>query len=595
MKSNSILTLILFLAISGCHSPAPKSSENGDLQSDSVIYSDAHVPYREWNRTSQCCAASGPRAAISSGGRHSSECGAKVLRAGGNSIDAAVATAFCLAVELPHSTGLAGGGFFLFHSARDEKDYFIDFRETAPRKSSEKMFVAKSTETAPSSIDGGLSVGTPGFVAGFAMIHKRWGKLSWRALLQPSIDLANGGFAVYPTLAQALDKRKAVLEKDSELKNIFFKSDGQPLAAGETLIQKNLARAIDRIASVGANGFYRGPIAKAIAAEVKRKGGLLDERDLRSYRPVYRTPLRGKFDGFEIVTAPPPSAGGMVILQTLGVLLGDKENATRPSSYSEVIHRTAESFKQSYADRAEFIGDPKFTGADAKLRSLLSEKYIARMRASISESARPSTSIRAGQPSAAESPETTHFNVMDEHGNAISSTITINYLFGSAVGVPGYGIILNDEMDDFATQPDRPNVYGLTGSAANSVKANKRPVSSMAPTLLFRQGEPELAIGAPGGSYIPSGITTSLLNYLYLFPGNLKRAVFAPRFHHQWLPDVLFLELDGFPSGTIQKLTAMGYQLAPPQGRARVNVVSRSEGGLTAVFDPRDEGGAEGL
>ena len=546
-------------------------------------FTDAHLDYQKWNRTNECCVAQGKKVAIASGGSHSSECGEKVLDGGGNLVDAAVATAFCLAVERPHSVSVAGGGFMLIHLV-DGQDVFLDFRETAPAAAHKKLFLDEHGKEVPElNRNGILAVGTPGFVAGLYKAQTTHGQLKgrsgWRKVIQPAIELALGGFAVYPSLVEKVEKRKDVLAKDSSLAKLLL-PDGKPVNVGDRLIQSDLAKSLDQIAKGGPDVFYKGAIAKKIAKFSKEQRGLITLKDFQNYRVKQRTPLVGSFRGHRIVTAPPPSAGGILVLQSLKMIEGMQLSADTPAG--DYAHTVAEVFKRSFADRYLQSGDPDFETLKPQVR--LNEKYIAKIRSEIkTDSARPAKTIAAGDGLADESPDTTHLSLIDSEGNAVSATITLNYFFGSGLMVPGTGIILNDEMGDFDPK----------GEGANLALPNRRPVSSLSPTIVFDGTTPILSIGAAGGPYIITGMVQTILKRL-LLGWSLRDSVFAPKIHHQFNPDVLRLETGGFSDALVADLKSRGHSIDAPVLYAQIPAAefNKATGQVTAVIDPRDEGGA---
>jgi gamma-glutamyltranspeptidase / glutathione hydrolase len=562
---------------------------------DVVTYSESHLDFQTDGLTDQCCTARGKKFAIATGSVHSALCGKEIFEAGGNLVDAAVAAAFCLGVERPHSAGIGGTGFLLFHEAASGQDFFIDFRGTAPGRAITQMFLDNKGEPIPLlSRQGGLAVAVPSFVAGFFDFQKKWGKMKWARLLEPAARLAAGGFPVYSALAQKILLRKDDLLKDSYLAKTFV-PDGKPLKVGDTLVQPELADTLNVIGKQGRLGFYRGSLARDVVHAVQSQGGILDEEDLRKYQVKTREPLRGSYQGITFVTAPPPSAGGMILLQTLNVLSGF--DLKKETSYSNYLRLLAESLKHGFADRSEYIGDPDFF-KDRTYLSLVELEYATSLRKTIelARRAEDSDKIKPGErPVPHESPDTSHLSLMDSEGNAISSTITINDYFGAAVSVANRGIVLNDEMDDFSVKPGAKNLFGLTGSTANQIEAGKRPVSSMTPTIALKEGKAILALGAPGGSFIISAVTEVVLNYMNFYPGDLRRSVFAPRIHHQWVPDKLYLEEAGFPLATMQALRHLGYSLEEPFMHSLVTAVAwePEKKDFIAVSDPRDDGGTQ--
>jgi gamma-glutamyltranspeptidase/glutathione hydrolase len=549
-----------------------------------------HIDFAKWHRTPDCCSETGREVAISSGGPQTSAAGLQMVRQGGNVIDAAVAAAFCMAVERPQSMGIGGGGFLLVHWVTPEpKDYLLDFRETAPHRATRDMYLDAMGNVIPKqSAIGPLSVATPGLVAGLYEAHRKWGKLPWKTVLAPSIRLAREGFAVYPGLAEHIARHAAVFRSDPYLKSLFLRKDGSPLRTGDTLVQSDLAESLAQIAEGGAAPFYTGTIAHQIASFLREKGGLVDETDLRDYAVEWREPLRGAFHQYTFVTAPPPAAGGTMLIEMLNVLAGYnlKALSAEPSRYTQLL---GEVMKRAYSDRSYFIGDPEFV--DEPYHRLLSPEYASSLRKKINlVQSTPSREIR---PLTAfpEDHGTAQLSILDAEGNAVSGTLTIDASFGALLAVPGTGIVLNDQMDDFSAKPGRPNLYGMVGGEANAIAPGKRPCTSSTPTIVFQDGRPVLVIGGAGGSRITSSVTQVILNDLALYPGDLKRAVFAARAHQQWMPDQLELE-DGFPEASRARLRAMGNQIGRWPNTAQVEAVGRApSGGLTAVFDPRDQGG----
>lgn len=579
---------VLFLLVGlGCQSTGPSKPE----ELAAPVYSESHIDFEKWKRTKDCCQASGAAIAIAAGGTFSSQAGLEIHRAGGNAVDAATAVAFTMAVERPHSLGLGGGGFLTLHiKGKNGGDYFFDFRETAPARASKNMYLGPDGNVVDGlSTEGALAVATPGFVAGWYEVHRRFGTLPWRRVLAPATRLAKQGFLVYPSLAKALTSRAEKIAKDPYLKGIFLHADGMPLAQGERLVQADLGRTLDKLARVGKEVFYRGDIARRIVKTMSDHKGLLDAQDLASYKVVERKPLIGSYKEYTYVTAPPPSAGGVILAQALNVLSSYdlSRESKKPVAYT---HLLAEVLKRGYADRSQYIGDPDF--ANTGYEFMLSPAYTEIVRKSLNlERATPSADIRPGRKPGAEDRGTSHFSILDAKGNAVASTLTINDYFGALMPVPGTGILLNNEMDDFSAKPGVPNIFGLTGNDANAIEPGKRPVSSMTPTIILREGVPVMAVGGAGGSRIITSVMQVVLNNLIVFPGDLRKAVFAPRIHHQWIPDRLDLE-GGFSDEQVARLKSLGYETGPWAWKAQVQAVQRTpEGRFVAVFDARDEGG----
>lgn len=586
MKQLTLL-VICALLLAGCQSNQSKNRAD----QDGTNYSERHIEFDRWGRTPDCCSAVGVRAAVASGGTHASKAGLDILKSGGNIVDAAIATAFVLAVERPHSAGLGGGGFMTAYlSGQKPEAHFVDFRETAPEKAHRDMYLDKKGEVVPDlSVIGPLSVATPGFVSGLYAIHKKWGKIPWRRLVAPAVELAFRGFKVYPSLEKHVIEKKDCLERDLEASKLFF-PDGKPIKSGQILIQKDLANTLRRIAQNGNQEFKTGKTAQQIIRYMKEHQGILSDKDLRNYKVKFRKPIEGSFKKFILVSSPPPSAGGVLILQGLKILERFPiEELTRQTP--QYLHLISEILKRGYANRSKLVGDPDFFKMDYS--ELVSDSSIEALSKTISlEKATPSSEIK-GTEFFEDKTHTTHLSVIDAEGNAVASTLTINDSFGACVIVPGTGVFLNDEMDDFSAKPGAMNIYGLTGEKANEIAPNKRPASSMSPTIVLREGRPILVVGAAGGSRITTSVFQVILNSLFVFPGDLKKSVFAPRIHQQWKPDFLDLE-KGQSESLKQSLESLGEKVRTAPWSAITQAVQiESDGKVMAVFDPRDEGGAE--
>jgi gamma-glutamyltranspeptidase/glutathione hydrolase len=491
-----------------------------------------------------------------------------VLEAGGNAVDAAVAVGFALAVTHPSAGNIGGGGFMLIRFA-DGRSTFIDFRERAPGRASRDMYLDAKGNPTRESIEGWRSSGVPGSVRGFELAHEKYGRAKWDALVTPAAELALKGFPVTYAFAEAL-KGARNLATDPESTRIFLNHD-----AGENLTQPELGRTLQRIAKSGAKEFYEGETAKALAAAMAKNGGLITLDDLKNYAAVERTPLTGKYRGYDVITAPPPSSGG--------------------AGSAASIHYVTETMRRYFADRSQYLGDPDFF--KVPLIGLLDPAYIQRRRASIDAThATPSTQIRPGGPPGSESTETTHYNVVDAEGNAVAVTYTLNGGFGNGITVPGAGFLLNNEMDDFSAKPGASNMFGLLQGESNSIQPGKRPLSSMTPTILARDGKLFMVVGAPGGSHIITAVLETILNVVD-FGMNAQDAVDAPRFHHQWMPDRLSLER-GFSPDTVALLKQRGHQIdeaGPNAGVAAVVEAIVNQGGwLQGAADGRRPGKAAG-
>jgi len=521
--------------------------------------------------------------------------GVEVLRAGGNAVDASIAVAFALAVTYPEAGNLGGGGFLLLRTA-DGAYRALDFRETAPRRLRPDLFLDEDGRPVPGlSVRGGLAIGVPGTVAGLFEAHRRWGSLPWPELVAPAIRLAGEGRPVSRQLAGSLVTHLERLNADPGARAVFTR-DGEALHEGDRLIQRDLARTLKRIAEDGPTGFYRGPTAEAIARTARREGGVMDEEDLALYSPVLREPLQGTYRGYRIISFPPPSSGGVVLLQILGIL-ERFDLKTSGFGSSRTIHRMAEAERRAYADRSKWLGDPDFFRVP--VGELLDRSYLASRAASIrNRKATPSRRIHAGSPPRPEPVQTTHFSVADSQGNAVALTTTLNSSYGAAVVAEGTGVLLNNEIDDFALAPGVPNLYGLVGGEANAVAGGKRPLSSMTPTIVEAPESgprPFLILGSPGGATIITAVLQVLVNVIdHDMP--LQEAVDAPRFHHQWLPDKIHHEIRTFSTDVARALEARGHQFQERERLGNVSAIGLDQNGSwLGAADPRREGHAAGF
>lgn len=517
------------------------------------------------------------------------EVGAQMLRQGGNAVDAAVATGFALAVTFPRAGNLAGGGFMLIHLADENTQTFIDYRESAPAAANADMFLKADGEVDQRrEYFSHQSAGVPGTVAGMLYALDKYGTLSRQQVLAPAIALAKEGFAVDIGLQRSLQARAQQLQRNVEAKRLFFKPNGEVFALGDLWRQPDLAWTLTQIAKHGHDGFYRGKVAALIAQDMRNNNGLITEEDLANYRVIERAPVRGTFHDVTIVSAPPPSSGGVHILQMLNILEGYplQEMGHNSAAY---IHHLTESMKLAYADRSEYLGDPDYV--PVPVTALTSKGYAKKQRALIdSEKATPSETIAPGRELPKESTQTTHYSVADQFGNVVSNTYTLNFSFGSHIAVPGTGMLLNNEMADFAARPGFANAYGLVQGEANAIEAGKRPLSSMSPTIALRDGKPWLATGSPGGSVIITTVLQTLLNAM-VFDMNMATAAAEPRIHHQWLPDQLRLE-QGISKDTVELLKAMGHPLKmSKRTTGRTNSIMLEDGWLYGASDTRRPGG----
>ena len=513
--------------------------------------------------------------------------GLDILKQGGNAIDAAVAVGFALAVVLPNAGNIGGGGFMVLHDDKTGKDVAIDFREIAPAKASRDMYLDNQGNV----IDGKSlfthdASGVPGTVAGMEYALKKWGTMPLSKVLEPAIKLADKGFIVSDVLAQTLKEEKSTLGKWSSSKAIFFKN-GEPLKSGDLLVQKDLAKSLRLIAKQGAKAFYQGEIATKIAKEMQSHGGTMALEDLKAYKVVERQPIIGDYRGYKVVTMPPPSSGGVHLIEILNMLehYPIKEDGVNSAKN---IHHMAESMKLAYADRSEYLGDPDFV--KIPITGLTSKAYAnERVKTIDDNKARLSSNIKPGKPQPYESDQTTHFSVMDKAGNAVAVTYTLNLNFGSGIVVEGTGILLNNEMDDFSVKPGVPNAFGLVGGAANAIEAKKRPLSSMTPTIVMKNNKPWLVTGSPGGARIITTVLQSVVNTID-HEMNPAEAIITPRVHHQWLPDELRVEA-GISPDTIKLLQDKGHKVVTKAPMGRIQIIQAYDSGFYGYSDPRNPDG----
>ncbi|NVN85687.1 MAG: gamma-glutamyltransferase [Rhodopseudomonas sp.] len=516
--------------------------------------------------------------------------GADILARGGNAVDAAVATGFAMAVTYPRAGNLGGGGFMMIHAAARGEDVAIDYRETAPMAATRDMFLGPDGKPDNArSRDSALGIGVPGTIAGLALALEKYGsgKFSLAEILQPAIALARDGFIVADDNADTMPQwHKRLARWPSSLK-IFSRADGSSLQGGDALVQADLAATLSAIAAQGPRGFYQGDVARKLADGIRSAGGIVTVDDLKAYQPIVRAPVHGLYRGYDIVAMPLPSSGGTVLIETLNILEGFalRDN---PQGSAASLHLLIEAMKRGYADRARYLGDPAFVAAP--LTALLSKDYAAKQRAGIDPNrATPWTEALPALPPR-EGQNTTHFSVVDAEGNAVSNTYTLNFSYGVGLVADGTGVLLNNELDDFTAAPGAANAFGLVGFEANLPGPGKRPLSSMAPTIVLKDGRVVLVTGSPGGSRIISTVLQVVVNVLD-YQMDIAAAVAAPRLHHQWLPDEVRIE-QGFSAETVAALQAMGHKVVAPMGQTSANSIVVMPDSLLGAPDPRTRGAA---
>jgi gamma-glutamyltranspeptidase / glutathione hydrolase len=514
--------------------------------------------------------------------------GADVLRRGGNAVDAAVATGFAMAVSYPRAGNIGGGGFMIIHSRERGEDVAIDYRETAPAATTPQIFLGPDGKPdSAKSRDSALGTGVPGTVAGLALALEKYGsgRFTLADLLQPAIELARDGLVVTDDSADTLPDWHRRLARWPSSAKIFSRADGTTLREGDRLVQTDLAATLSAIAERGPRGFYQGPVAEKLVKAIGEAGGIISSDDLRSYQAVIRAPVRGSYRGYDIVSMPQPSSGGVVLLETLNILEGFPMREMKQGS-APALHVMIEAMKRAYADRARFLGDPAFVRAP--VATLISKDYAAKQRAGIDlDHATPWTDALSATPPH-EGNNTTHFSVVDSLGNAVSNTYTLNFSYGLGLVADGTGVLLNNELDDFTAAPGASNAYGLVGFEANLPGPGKRPLSSMSPTIVLKDNKPVLVTGSPGGSLIISAVLQVIVNVLD-YGMDVAAAVAAPRLHHQWLPDEVRVE-HGFAKDTLAALRAKGHRVIEPLGQTSANSIAVTDNGLLGAPDPRTRG-----
>jgi gamma-glutamyltranspeptidase/glutathione hydrolase len=524
-----------------------------------------------------------PGAVIASGHALATDAGMQVLRAGGNAFDAAVAVSSTLAVVEPISSGLGGGGFFLLHDAKSGKDVFLDARETSPQSATAAEYLDANGDLDPDkSQNGPWSAGIPGLPAALVALAGKYGKLPLKTTLAPGVRIAHDGVPIDARLQKGYGSRRAVVGRYPGTRAVFL-ADGDPPQVGETLRQPDLARTLQLLADQGFDGFYRGEIARKLLASVAAEGGRWTAAELAGYRVRERAPLKFKYRGWDITTAPPPSSGGVALAEILQIAAGWDLRKLDPAHR---VHVLAEAMRRAYRDRTIYLGDPDFVRMP--LARLTSPDYAAGLRATIHPDKATPSALLSGQPAPLEDDETTHFSIIDADGNRVSATQTVNLLYGSGMVAEGTGVLLNDEMDDFALKPGTPNAFGVMGFDANAPMPGKRMLSSMSPSFM-ESPDQVVALGAPGGSRI---ITEVLLGILGYDDGLTAQQVAAlPRFHHQWLPDVISAESGALDADTVKALRAMGHTVnaaEPTWGNLQTVEWNRRSNTLSGGTDPRN-------
>lgn len=521
---------------------------------------------------------------VASQQEQASQVGLEILQQGGNAVDAAVAVGFALAVTLPRAGNIGGGGFMMIYDAKTGETIALDYREMAPAKAFRDMYLDEAGNAVEEkSRFHGLAVGVPGTVAGLLKALEEHGSMSREQVLAPAIKLAADGIIVTPEFSNSLNRLKERLGKWESTRKIFFREDGNVLQAGELFKQPDLAQSLRLIAEKGAAGFYEGETAEKIVKAVNEAGGLMSVEDFKNYQAIKREPVKGQYRGYEIVSMPPPSSGGAHIIQILNILEGYDLKASGHNT-AQTIHYMSEAMKLAYADRSEYLGDPDFV--KVPLKGIISKDYAEELRGQIDpEKSRPSTEIKPGKPQPYESDQTTHYSVVDKNGNTVSNTYTINFSYGTGLVADGTGILLNNEMDDFSAKPGVPNGYGLIGGDANAVEGGKRPLSSMSPTIVLKDGKPYLVTGTPGGSRIITTVLQVIVNVID-HEMNIAEATHALRIHDQWLPDEIRVE-HALNNDTIRLLESMGHKVERRAVMGSTQSIMITPQGLYGASDPR--------
>lgn len=543
-------------------------------KTDQAIYSEDAIEHPLWAKNGM----------VATQEALASDIGLKILKDGGNAVDAGVAVGFALAVTLPRAGNIGGGGFMMIYDAKQDKTVALDYREKAPSAATRDMYLdEEGNAVSDLSRYHGLAVGVPGTVAGLLKALEEHGTMSRGQVMAPAIALAENGIEVTAGLSESLEALSDRMQKWPSTKKVFFKPDGSTYQPGERLKQPELARSLKLIAAKGADGFYKGETAKKLVKAVNDAGGRMSLQDLADYEAIAREPVKGEYRGYEIVSMPPPSSGGIHIIQILNILEGYPLKDYGQNS-AQTIHLMAEAMQLAYADRAEYLGDSDFI--DVPTSGLTSQAYADKLRSLIDPNkATPASTIKANNPLPYESDQTTHFSIVDKDGNAIANTYTLNFSYGTGLVADGTGILLNNEMDDFSAKPGVPNGYGLLGGEANAVEANKRPLSSMSPTLVFKDSKPYIVTGSPGGSRIITTVLQVISNVID-HDMNIAEATHAPRIHDQWLPDEIRIE-KALNVDTIKKLESMGHKVSPQSAMGSTQSIMLTPNGVYGSSDPR--------
>lgn len=575
----TIIGLVCLLMMTGCKKqlnsqpPKPPLQLPATADLDKVVnYFDIHHPII------------GRKGMVVSQNDIASKIGADILRRGGNAVDAAVAVGYALAVALPRAGNLTGGGFMLVHLKDLNKTIAIDYRETAPAAAFDDMFLNDQREIIKDkSLETLSSSGVPGTVAGLNYALEKYGTMTLSQILAPAIALAKNGITVTDDMIRILTKSADLLQKNSESCRVFFKSNCEMYQPNDILKQPDLYNTLVYLSKYGSQGFYKGKIAQKIVSAMEQGGGLITLADLENYKVKEVAPIKGTFNGYEILSMPPPSSGGVHLIQMLNMFEQLPMSGITQGS-SLMMHYQTEIFKRAYADRSQFLGDPAFV--TAPISGLLSKQYAKSLTKGIqADKVTASIDIFPGNPGTHEGSDTTHFSVMDTHGNTVSNTYTLNHYYGNGITIPDTGLLMNNTMDDFLSKVGSPNSYGLIQGEANAIAANKRPLSSMTPTIVLKNGEPYLATGTPGGSKIITAVFQQLINVLW-FDMNIAMATNLPRIHHQWHPDILDVE-QGISADSIELLMQKGYEIELSSSLGSLQSIMLKEGIYYGAADPR--------